>query len=563
MAISKRGPTILVPPLQWDLAPLVASAALILTTSFFGVWGLIVAGERCGELNAAEVVYRLVLLFAPDGENLRMSPDCALPWQLLVARTTGFLAAFAAILQVFLSGLHRLWNVWRLRCVKGHVAVIGFTPEALEVAALFRRREETVIAAGQAPGDDHRDHCHSHGVPVVYAPITDIARLFETARVGKAKRVFVDLPSDADTITLAKAAECGRKFVHIRDCAFAARLGDYEMGHGTRIVNIATLTARDVLARFPIYAWAELHRHDRVHAVLAGYSDTAEALIRAIGTLCHTRSLAAPRVVVQDANPAAASSRFRASFPHVRSEHVDVWFEEENIDALLDRSRPITAVFVTSDSGERNLALAVTLQQRLVRERGDTPPILVHLRDRELPVNGAAQFGEPLRAFGHLRQVLADSEIAFDDGDKIAKAIHAKYLEHNPGKPWETLQDTYREANRRVADHIPVKLMIAGFELDDVDRPLADFPHAVMNLTPELITALAKAEHRSWCAERAFNGWRPGAQSSPTLRIHDDLVDFESLDPAAQAKARRQVQDLAAMLAVPGRKPELRQTVSG
>ncbi|MFZ1988417.1 MAG: RyR domain-containing protein, partial [Alphaproteobacteria bacterium] len=105
---------------------------------------------------------------------------------------------------------------------------------------------------------------------------------------------------------------------------------------------------------------------------------------------------------------------------------------------------------------------------------------------------------------------------------------------------WTALPETYRQSNRRAADHLKAKLASAGcyvpmglgldlaFNLDLADRP-------------DLVERLAVLEHESWCADRRIDGWVHGARRDNRRKIHPDLVPYSELDESAKDYDRDQV----------------------
>src|SRR5262249_50735627 len=92
---------------------------------------------------------------------------------------------------------------------------------------------------------------------------------------------------------------------------------------------------------------------------------------------------------------------------------------------------------------------------------------------------------------------------------------------------WDEVMETYRAANRAVADAGAVKGWDAGW------RPArAGEKGAAPMAPPELIDALARREHDRWMAERLMSGWRPtldGEPRSNEMMAHDKLVAWEKL----------------------------------
>ena len=114
--------------------------------------------------------------------------------------------------------------------------------------------------------------------------------------------------------------------------------------------------------------------------------------------------------------------------------------------------------------------------------------------------------------------------------ERRAQKLHAQYVadrlkEGDPDapravslQPWETLSDTYKNANRRAADQMSV--------LRDAKD---DLLHRRGAIGPEEIELLAALEHDAWRIDRALDGWKHGTSRDNLRKYHPDLVPYEDL----------------------------------
>ncbi|MEO7992780.1 MAG: RyR domain-containing protein [bacterium] len=146
------------------------------------------------------------------------------------------------------------------------------------------------------------------------------------------------------------------------------------------------------------------------------------------------------------------------------------------------------------------------------------------------------------------------SDLREDILERLAEGLHRRYLEQRIEvhetvfdnaalRPWESLSEPWKAANRAAAARVGLLLDAAGLALSDGPRgeatsiDPADWEHCV--------APLAEAWHRQWLLERAATGWRHAdGPKNPTARTHPDLVDWSVLPVAAKDKARAQVREL-------------------
>jgi hypothetical protein len=138
--------------------------------------------------------------------------------------------------------------------------------------------------------------------------------------------------------------------------------------------------------------------------------------------------------------------------------------------------------------------------------------------------------------------------------EKIAKAIHEKYLKDQEGKkpasdpsmqPWDKLSDNLKESNRRQADHIPEKLRRVGCGF----APTVDRDPAIFEFTPQEVEIMAEMEHERWVSERLLDGWVYGEKKNAKKKISPHLVPWNSLTDDVKEWDRQPMRRLPEFLA--------------
>jgi hypothetical protein len=157
---------------------------------------------------------------------------------------------------------------------------------------------------------------------------------------------------------------------------------------------------------------------------------------------------------------------------------------------------------------------------------------------------------------------ILDDELAARQIEDLAKAIHAAYLSDHPTESgdahvsWESLDETYRQANRAQALDIGRKLALIktfpsrtpvneAFEFSDVE-----------------VEILAQYEHRRWMSERAADGWRYGPQRDNSLKTHPEMLAWSDLSEAARENDRQAIRNIPDYLTAVGLHIVRRPTVA-
>jgi hypothetical protein len=216
-----------------------------------------------------------------------------------------------------------------------------------------------------------------------------------------------------------------------------------------------------------------------------------------------------------------------------------------------------TAVVIATGSDATNISVALSVLRAC--ERGGCWPVPIYLHETaesEFSRQYAAGDDTPdeldayLEAFGAHEKIathaiLIEGEIdrgaalahAFYDADLSAKSGVSLRELQAAAKDWDSVLETYRNANRAAADSALVKLWDLGW------RPAGQGVRGERSPAIEdaAVARLARREHDRWMAERLVAGWRPGATRDNDLLIHPNLKPWEGLSPEEQSRDAVQV----------------------
>jgi len=328
-------------------------------------------------------------------------------------------------------------------------------------------------------------------------------------------------------------------------------------------------------------------KHERLHLVVFGFDLAAQALVsRAFMSLWSAR-FAPPRVTVLAPDPAEAEDDFRArhreAMAHPALWAADIAFEAFNLvrghvdrrllEGVQARRGPASAVIVSAGADPDNIRLSLALKRACnegpfwpapiyMKEASRSEFSAIYARGDETDERDAYLF-----AFGALQTTATRRDVIQGWLDQGAAIAHARYVLQQEkesaaldfkdlqaaSRGWGDVIETYRTANRAVADAAMVKMWDAGFApAPDKTRQASN---GLLVMTDHLVEEMARREHDRWMAERLMNGWRPGDVRHNALLVHNKLVGWDALSEIDKENDRVQVRaalDIARMMSPNG-----------
>jgi hypothetical protein len=137
---------------------------------------------------------------------------------------------------------------------------------------------------------------------------------------------------------------------------------------------------------------------------------------------------------------------------------------------------------------------------------------------------------------------------AQDRWERAAELIHNRYAARSgratpATRPWSELDEFYRGSNRRqVQNALWMVEKIGGHTWNTFGTPPQPLPPdrlrelpalerlRLMGFDTDVALAMARAEHEDWCRYYRAGGWRFGPVRDDAHRVHDKLVDWETVE---------------------------------
>jgi Trk K+ transport system NAD-binding subunit len=529
-----------------------------------GMW--LADGKECQVAPYADRIYRFFLFLGFGGEGLKIK-ECSSDWSLEWARFTGPAGVFAGFLAL-IWGLIEDGALWlRRQFLSHHAVVIGLGQRGRTLSRHAAKSQRVVGIDVSTPDGALPQRCES----VIGDGREE--KVLRKARIAHAKFVFATTGDDLLNLQIARNARdlgCKEVYALVGD-AFARRVADNAEFASINAVSLEEIAARGLTAQARFHELAEIQGHDRVHLAVFGDGPLAGAIVAQVVRTALTSTLGKPAVTVLAADPDHTRKEMLRSYPGLEAACDFKTYEFDPADGVLDQPdlfaeiaarAPVSGIVVIDGNSSRAVLFAGALQGALRRAAAWPAPIFFSAA----PLEAAAPFAFELGATRRLSDVLhpfeTGSRLCTPENvaaiDEAARQMHASYLlahkqlsdaNQAPSTavgaltPWETLAPTFRQANRRAADHIVAKLLSAGcYVPPGPPRRASD----IDLLAGGRLERLSELEHRAWMADRLLGGWRPAKARNERRRLHDSLIDYGKLTPATKELDRAQVRDLVA-----------------
>jgi hypothetical protein len=409
-----------------------AIPAFALVTVILGLTGWLAHGHRFDN-----ALYRAIALFSIASDVYRSAPGTT-DWHFLVGRWTGLLSVFGAALFTVGALLHERAVVALAQLVRQEVIVFGSEGIAAKAfdAARGTRRRAVWIGASAVEAISLR------ALALPWPPDDNLEALAGYA--AGASHVLLAKEDDASALALAHAVRAAAPTALItlllRDTRLAEDAAAMISQPRTRVLSVATVSARALHIEHAPFLIARTLGHQRIHALIVGFGQTGQAIARDLIVNCRTTYLGLPRITVVDPQAKALEGVMRVRAPELDACAEFTFIEgalgtqgvEPDIAALsrtIAAGGPVTMAYVSRDADTEGLSAAGMLQSLLRASDLGEPPIFVRLSDVHMlnrTTGGQGGFNA-LIPFGDLDSIIAATEFLSETPDHAARAFSEAY----------------------------------------------------------------------------------------------------------------------------------------
>jgi hypothetical protein len=561
---------------------------LIALTIGFGTSGFLKTTHECDEpFSLLDALYHSMALLAIETGSVPGAGN----WQLELARWLGMLFFASAIVTFVVrlsqEAVHRL--LVKL-LAKDHYIVAGLGSHGILLVEALRKRGKTVVVVEANSNHPSSDPCRQLGAVVLFGDPTE-AKTLLAANLPKATTLLALFEEEGECVRIVTAAyevlhseKATPKLPPVRCVLRLTEPGllDVVRRHKLKTdpddrVELEILNSHEIAATTMIREAKANSKGPFDRLIVLGLGTHHRlgemVVLRAVKDhiiLSHGEVKQKLVIDVFDRQASEWYETLRSRYPMLEQvctirPHA-CWARKAG---SAEFNKECDAAFVCISDEKHATAQAVMLRREVLTH---DQPIMVRVtssrsgygRLLSTPESG---WGGNLHAIG-LEDPLYDADMATQPELELrAQTIHQDYRARKrnstepANKPWLVLDETFREANRKLANryasHLsstdgkykPIcyhwELRPDGFLQHESDRPL------FFQFSDDELEYLAGKEHELWKAEREADGWRYGLVKDASAKTNPLLVAYRELtDEAAREYNREFVRRIPLILAL-------------
>lgn len=442
---------------------------------------------------------------------------------------------------------------------------------AIDLAITLARNRQSVVLCNPVITDQDLSRLWDVGVNVIKSDYS-MAEVLDATGGGRASRLIAMRDDYLENIVLVRNALSPTLENEELSCICMiephsmkrlVRLEDFfkkDAMFRLREFNESELVARGLILNHPPDK-AVAQKNIQVHLMMFGFGSVGQAVLLQLAQQGHYLSGLKPKITVIDQQ---ASLRYSNLLQHVPAladileiEPVEDEFDlisSKEIEKWLATTTP-TMIYVCTKKEVTNLRLSRLIlgfldSQKNGKEGNKAPDVVALDPPGGCILSDFKKEGEYDNFYVYsLAYSSNDREpsplttgLLTDIDDEYAQKIHSDYCKNYPTAewsiPWKMLTESARNANRRPADHLSVKLRAVNRR----SVPKGDAEAAPLSSAE--LEILSRMEHNRWCAERKLDGWVYGSSSDRAKKIHNNLVPYDDLDEDTKQKDRNNVKSL-------------------
>lgn len=560
---------------RYEWIVLIISTILSWILGFIGFY--IFFSESGKPFTFSDIAYLSLQLFTFNSGIV----DGHIPFILDIARFMAPLTLVYAAIIAFMWFINRQYKKIKLAWYKNHTIFLGMGKFGMQLLKDLQKPGEKIVVVTKeemAPAEKT-----NHTKTIYIAENANDKKVLNQLRLEHAKLVMCMSDDDNENISTGffagdysnatKQKSKAKIFVQVspflieqlQELDFDDKASESHAIFWDNIYffNVYERAARILIQKYSPDTFTHFDQDSTVqaHIIIAGFNTMGQALLLQAGKLCHFANRNNLKATIIHTNSEEVES-FTDTFPGIK-EVVDLDFiEQKNINERnsekLIGNTDIHMIFICADDD----LVALDAFNKLSILIPKTNLVICHEKTDNF-LNRIKRSN--VHHFYINDETLIISSIVKDDIDKQAIIIHGSYMlreEDNDDdkvkelkklthQKWEKLTEQTKNQNRNQADHIMIKLRIAGCFVSTLidNEELYNFIS-----DDKMVELLAEVEHRRWNADQLINGWIYGKERKNDLKIHNSIISYEKLTDKVKQYDRDAILNIPLILAAVGLK---------
>jgi hypothetical protein len=523
--------------------------------------------------------YRSLQLFTLENGDLEYPIPLILQFVRFTAPLTAIMAIVMAILEIFSAQ----WKKMRISGLKNHVVIIGLGTKGKNVLVEQILKKEKILVVENDPLNPHLESLKQKRCHLILGDASN-GDILKRIRASYARSIYLLMGDDAIQVRtclfiyqLIKQSHRNKEdpvkcIMHLLKPEYLNTLKSHNLveniddGLELHVFNVYENSARDLFQNHhPDGSGISKESRQFIQIIIFGFGQAGQTLaLQTVLTGPYLNyKIALPRVVIFDREANRRMEEFLQRYPDFRKfcklEAVPLEASSpqliSDVAKYLEEKDSLNTVVLCFDNKTNNMLVGLQIDN--IDLGTSTKPFQVFIRTDDNDV--FAGFSKKIGPYGLPSKIYSEEVILEGNLDKMARANHNIYLQNRQNRadfgsrpadvPWDDLPQEYKDSNRRVADHIGIKMRGLGYmvksEYKEQDTP---DPYINVRLNKEEIKLLAQLEHVRWRAERSLAGWTFDPERNDKIRRTPDLTDWEHLDDGTKDYDRESVKNIPRIL---------------
>jgi hypothetical protein len=529
------------------------------------------------EFNWLKSIYCTLQLFTLESGDLK-SP---IPLILNIARFTAPLTTVMTFIIALLEIFRDRWMRIKIAKLNNHVVIIGFGTKGKHVMKESLKKNEKVLIIERDPLNPNLESIKSSRCSLLIGDATN-KNILRKANISKAKAAFLLMENDTDQVNtcmhiyqLLMKSDRGESnslscIMHLQNQKFLTPMRTHNLiqdthdGFELNIFNVYENSAREMFETSPPDRMGILVDSKKyVQIFIIGFGQAGEALALQTAFTGHYVNGLKPQIVIVDRLANEKIPNFLERHPSF-TEFCNLEFLSldanspqliQHLIGYLEDPNALNTIVLCFDNNVNNMLLGLQFESLKINADHTPPEVFARTSESET----FSTFSENIKPYGLPSKVSSHEVIVRGNLDKKAKAIHNSYLNKrkevddfgakDADADWANLSQEYKDSNRKVADHLGIKMRGIGCEIVDKNDPR---PSVVFST--EEIELLSELEHRRWSADRSLAGWTYGEQKNSKTRKTPYLTNWHNLAEEVKDFDRNVVKSIPEILTLVGLK---------